>query len=165
MEWIIIFAETILAIGVIIFVIGYLLFKIIPLSIRLLRIRIKKAKKYVEEYEAEEKRAKQHKKQHNQWTDDWLHNATARQNNRYEYTDPSWAQKEKKWSPTGWYYDEEKEKWIPPDYLDSRKNTKIHNYQVYTQAEQDKHIRLSKDGPTFEEWKAARMKDEQEKLR
>lgn len=24
--------------------------------------------------------------------------------------------KEKKWTPNGWYYDEDKGKWIPPDY-------------------------------------------------
>lgn len=84
-----------------------------------------------------------------------------RQGNREVWTKDT----QKKWTTTGWYYDEQKGEWVSPDYANSRKNTKIHNIEVFAQAEQDKHIRLSKDGPTFEEWKAARMKEQQDKLK
>lgn len=79
---------------------------------------------------------------------------------------PVWTKDTKKrWTTSGWYFDEAKGEWVPPDYIDSKKNTSMPKYRGLDPAERDKLIRLSKDGPTFEEWKAARMKDEQEKLK
>lgn len=69
----------------------------------------------------------------------------------------------KKWTTSGWYYDEAKGEWISPDYTNAKANTSMPKYRGLDPAERDKLIRLSKDGPTFEEWKAARMKDEQKK--
>lgn len=61
---------------------------------------------------------------HNQWTEDWMQNANARQQNRYEYSDPQWTRNNGKWSPSGWYFDEQKQKWVAPDYVDSSRNTR-----------------------------------------
>lgn len=55
---------------------------------------------------------------------DWLKDAQKRQNAKYEYSDPVMLKTDKKWDPNGWYYDEEKRKWVSPDYIDSSKNTK-----------------------------------------
>ena len=72
-----------------------------------------------------DKGPKVHKhKSHDQWTGDWMQDANARQKNRYEYYDPEWTKDNGKWSPSGWYYDEKKGKWIPPDYMDSSRNTR-----------------------------------------
>lgn len=162
MGWILILAEIILGFGFCLFAIGYMIFKIIPLSIKLLRIRIKKARKYVEEYEAEEKKEKEHKKQtkqYNQWTNNWMHNANARQNNRYEYTDPKWSTNEMKWSPTGWYWDDKKKEWIPPDYMNAKANTKIPTvYLTPEEKELAKQIKVDHSRPSFEEWKAEQYK-------
>ena len=97
-------------------------------------------------------------KAHNQWTNDWMQNAQARQNNRYEYTDPIQFQKGEKWSPTGWYWDDRKEKWIPPDYLNSKANTRMREPLTPEEQELAKQIRIDRSRPTFEEWKAAQMK-------
>ena len=97
-------------------------------------------------------------KAHNQWTNDWMQNAQARQNNRYEYTDPIQFQKGEKWSPTGWYWDDKKEKWIPPDYLNSKPNTNMHEQLTPEEKELAKQIRVDRSRPSYEEWKAAQMK-------
>lgn len=55
----------------------------------------------------------------------WLSEAQKRQNTRYEYTDPVKPKTEKKWNPDGWYFDEEKGRWISPDYKEARKNTSM----------------------------------------
>ena len=94
----------------------------------------------------------------------WLEEAQERHQKRSESMDPVSSKPiKKKWSPSGWYYDEEKEKWVSPDYLDSSKNTKIYSHQLYSEIEKDKRTRLSKDGPTFAEWKETRMREEQNK--
>ena len=43
-------------------------------------------------------------------SDDWLIDAQERQNRRYEYSDPVVPKK----YPTGWTYNEKKQKWEPP---------------------------------------------------
>lgn len=157
-------------------------------------------------------------------TNDWITKAQKRQTKIYEYTDPHKAG-EKQWSPTGWYYDEEKGKWVSPDYRDGSKNTSLPTYeaskdwlynesariwvnadqlernrhqQAYlenrkrwknfaeqeaeemriqaalreqrkpaelTQEEKDlsKQIRPDRAEPSYEEWKAARLKEQQDK--
>lgn len=97
-------------------------------------------------------------KAHNQWTNDWIQNAQARQNNRYEYTDPIQFRKGEKWSPTGWYWDDKKGKWIPPDYMNSKPNTNMREPLTPEERELAKQIRIDRSHPTFEEWKAAQMK-------
>ena len=59
----------------------------------------------------------------------WLSDAQKRQNAKYEYTDPVSLKTEKKWTPDGWYYDEEKERWVSPDYKDGKANTSIPTYE------------------------------------
>lgn len=54
---------------------------------------------------------------------DWLNEAQKRQNAKYEYTDPVIPKVGQKWNEDGWYYDEEKGKWVSPDYSDASKNT------------------------------------------
>lgn len=102
---------------------------------------------------------KTHKrKAYNQWTNDWMQNAQARQNNRYEYNDPIQFQKEGKWSPTGWYWDDKKGKWIPPDYMNSKSNTNIREPLTPEERELAKQIHIDRSQPSYEEWKAAQMK-------
>lgn len=62
----------------------------------------------------------------NRKSDDWLTQAQERQNNRFEYSAPIHKpkKKNKKWSPTGWYYDEKKQEWVAPDYIRTEANTK-----------------------------------------
>lgn len=55
---------------------------------------------------------------------DWLSEAQKHQNAKNEYSDPMTLRTDKKWDPNGWYYDEEKKKWVSPDYIDSSKNTR-----------------------------------------
>lgn len=57
-------------------------------------------------------------------------------------------EKSPKWYPTGWYYDEEKETWIAPDY----KAEENERYQIYRQGKE----------PTYEEWKAAKAEKNKE---
>ena len=97
-------------------------------------------------------------KPHNQWTDNWAKNASARPNNRNKYTDPVWPKSEKKWSPTGWYWDEKKGLWIPPDYLNSKQNTKVSEPLTPEERELSKQIHINRSQPTFEEWKATQAK-------
>lgn len=137
---------------------------------------------------------------------DWLKDAQKRQNARYEYSDPVSLKTKKKWDPNGWYYDEDKKKWVSPDYIDSSKNTswewnerarmwvdpaqmdsrrgergyeavrekwdelkreeetkealKPHVHLTSEEKELAKQIRISRTEPTFEEWKAAREKEQ-----
>ena len=56
-------------------------------------------------------------------SDDWLVRAQARQEIRFKNSMPPSA-REKKWSPTGWYYDESKGAWIAPDYIRAEANTR-----------------------------------------
>lgn len=53
-------------------------------------------------------------KQHDQWTEDWVYNANARQNNRYEYSDPI---KEPKWT-----YNERARMWVDEEQLEEERH-------------------------------------------
>lgn len=39
------------------------------------------------------------------------------------------SKEDMKWSPTGWYWDDKKEKWIPPDYKDAQANTSMPTHE------------------------------------
>ena len=135
-------------------------------------------------------------KQHNQWTDDWVYNASARQNNRYEYSDPVKTPK--------WTYNERARMWVDEDQLEQERHKRAYEenrrkWQAYEAAEAKKEeerqrarevqneierhqkavmaeinkpiyltpeeqelakqIRVERNGPTFEEWKAAREQE------
>lgn len=138
---------------------------------------------------------------------DWLSQAQERQNNRYEYNDPIKPQKTKRlrnrtWTTDGWYYDEDRKKWVGPDYqpdweynaktrmwvdadqLNERRygeaNEQIRQkwetlkreeaqlealrapvYLTDEEKELAKEIRIDRKGPSYEEWKAARERQEQ----
>lgn len=51
------------------------------------------------------------------------------------------------WYPTGWTYSEKTGKWERPDFMD--KTEKQERYKEYRKGKE----------PTFEEWKAARQKE------
>ena len=70
---------------------------------------------------------------------------------------------EKRWTTSGWYYDEEKEKWISPDYTNSKANTKVPKFRTPEELEQAKLIKVDRSRPTYEEWKAARLLEQQGK--
>ena len=68
---------------------------------------------------------------------------------------PVWTRDTRKqWTTSGWYYDETKEKWIPPDYTNSKANTNVPKFRTQEELKRAKQIRLVRSGPTFEEWKA-----------
>ena len=67
---------------------------------------------------------KQRKRKDPLQSDDWLVRAQARQEVRFQNSMPPSAFKQKKWSPTGWYYDEEKGEWVAPDYIVEEANTR-----------------------------------------
>lgn len=52
--------EIIISLVLVFGILGYMIFKIIPLSIKLLRIRIKRAEEYVEQYQRKENYQKTH---------------------------------------------------------------------------------------------------------
>lgn len=77
------------------------------------------------------------------------------------------------WSPTGWVYDRDTQKWDPPEYLAEESARKWRwNEEKRIWVDQDKEERLQRyreyrksqgNGPTYEEWKAARLAEEKEK--
>lgn len=134
------------------------------------------------------------KKQHDQWTGDWVTDANARQNNRYEYMDPE--------KPTKYTYNERARMWVDEEQLEQERHRKAYEenrkrWQEYEEEEirrerereearreeqriqaimdQRKHIvltpeeqelakqiRIERKGPTFEEWKAEKLRQQQE---
>lgn len=108
----------------------YLLFKYGRLIFRALNKKLQKTERYVEQYEAQERQRKQ---------------VNSKPSN------------DKKWSPTGWYWDDKKEKWIPPDYLNPKQNTNIREPLTPEEIELAKQIRIDRSQPTYEEWKAKKM--------
>ena len=67
------------------------------------------------------------KRKRDKRNDDWLYNAQNRQNMTYEYSDPIVRHAENKpkkkntpknpqWTPSGWVYNEKKNRWEGPDY-------------------------------------------------
>ena len=80
---------------------------------------------------------------------------------------------EPKWYPSGWVFNEETQKWDPPDYLSSQSKEKW-AWDVEKQIWIDREKESRKDryhefrksqgkGPTYEEWKAAREAEQQDK--
>lgn len=149
------------------------------------------------EQKIQERKAK--KTQHDQWTGDWVTDANARQNNRYEYMDPT--------TPPQYVYNEKTRMWVDREQLDKERSQKayqenrqkwkayeeeeiqkerdreearriskeIERHQqavmekmrkpiILTPEEQElaKQIRVVRNGPTFEEWKAEKLRKEQE---
>ena len=93
----------------------------------------------------------------NRQSDDWLIKAQQRQIDRYDHI-PSHNQKksngrkkEPSWYPTGWTFNEKTQLWDPPDYLMNNGD--------------EPPIKISREGPTFEEWKAARDAEEQKETK
>lgn len=82
---------------------------------------------------------------------DWLVRAQARQEIRFQNSLPPLTSKpqkyikpvfkkrkeNKKWYPTGWYFDEQKGEWVAPDYIQKEANTKW-------QWDEDKRIWIDK---------------------
>lgn len=74
------------------------------------------------------------------------------------------------WSPTGWVYDRDTQKWDPPEYLAEESARKWRwNKEKRIWVDQDKEERLKRyreyrksqgNGPTYEEWKAAKLAEE-----
>lgn len=145
------------------------------------------------ERKIQERKAK--KTQHDQWTGDWVTDANARQNNRYEYMDPV--------KPTQYTYNEKARMWVDQEQLEQERHRKAYEenrkrwqeyeadlarrerereearreeqriqaimdqrkHIVLTPEEQElaKQIRIVRNGPTFEEWKAEKLRQEQQK--
>ena len=67
-------------------------------------------------------------------------------------------------SPTGWIYDRDIRKWVPPEYLAEESQKKWRwdeEKRIWIDVEKEKRIERHKQwrkeqgkGPTFEEWKA-----------
>ena len=74
--------------------------------------------------------------------------------------------KEPKWYPTGWVFNEETQKWDPPDYLSAEAEEKWawdENKRIWVDkakaARLERYYEFRKSQgkePTYEEWKAAR---------
>lgn len=75
---------------------------------------------------------------------------------------PVWTRDtKKKWTTSGWYYNEEKGKWISPDYANAKANTSMPEFRSPEIIERHQQWRKEEGkGPTYEEWKAARMKEQ-----
>lgn len=162
---IVLILEIIITLILSVALIGYLLIAIIPRSIKLLKIRIKEADKRINEYE---KNVRREITQNNQ---DWGWNAHTQQNRRKI----SNHQQGTKWTTEGWYWDEEKQLWIAPDYLKAEANRKWEwdeEKRIWIDRDQkhrmerynEYHSRADRE-PTFEEWKAAQSKNYSEPYR
>lgn len=74
-------------------------------------------------------------KVHNQRTEDWVYNANARQNNRYEYSDPV---KEPKWT-----YNERARMWVDEEQLEDERHRQAYEenrrkWKAYEAAEAER---------------------------
>lgn len=110
----------------------FLLVKIIPLSVKLLRIRIKNVTKYINWHEENERKTKP---QNNTKFANINHNSTQK-----TY-----------WTANGWYYDSKVGKWVDPDFEvtpDPKTDIRLKQYYERRKAEGRE--------PTYEEWKASR---------
>lgn len=101
----------------------------------------------------------------------WIESAEDRQQTRFDYLNPHTQKaKEKQWTTEGWYYDEAKGEWIPPDYLKSQAKMDWvwdEDKQIWVEKKRKERLeryRKYREGkePTYEEWKAAREKERQE---
>lgn len=74
----------------------------------------------------------------------------------------------RKWYPTGWYWDQKTQRWTPPDYLsEEARNRWKWDPEKRIWIDLDKERRMERyrkyhkgREPTFEEWKAARAKEQ-----
>ena len=104
----------------------------------------------------------------------WLEQAQNRQQIRFDYLNPH-TQKaaEKKWTSEGWYWDEEKQLWIAPDYLKTEAKRKWkwdEKKKIWTDLDKKQRLERYREfrkregkEPTFEEWKAEKLRQEQQK--
>lgn len=81
-------------------------------------------------------------KVHDQWTEDWVHNASARQNNRYEYSDPV---KEPKWT-----YNERARMWVDAEQMEQERHKQAYEenrrrWQAYEEAEAEKERAIERE--------------------
>lgn len=60
--------------------------------------------------------------------------------------------KKKQWNPNGWYYDDQKGKWIGPDFRTETENREA----AERKARYYERRKAEGREPTYEEWKAAR---------
>ena len=77
------------------------------------------------------------------------------------------------WSPTGWIYDRDTQKWNPPEYLaedsakkwrwDEEKRIWIDREKEANRQRYQEYWKDKRKEPTYEEWRAARMAEEQKK--
>lgn len=72
---------------------------------------------------------------------------------------PKPSKDEPKWYPNGWYYDEAKGVWTGPDYQTAEEAME----QEARKARYYERRKAEGREPTYEEWKAARMKEQQDK--
>ena len=120
-------------------------------------------------------------KRYNHQNEDWLSRAQRKEDSKFDYLNShigsdrgGYAGNPKtgvKWYPTGWTYNDKTGKWDPPDYsrqeskdkwrwdakkgiwIDQEKEERLEKYKKYHEGQP----------PTFEEWKAAREKENQDK--
>lgn len=81
-------------------------------------------------------------KQYDQWTEDWVYNANARQNNRYEYSDPA---KEPKWT-----YNERARMWVDAEQMEQERHKQAYEenrrrWQAYEEAEAEKERAIERE--------------------
>ena len=118
----------------------------------------------------------------------WLEEEQKKQNARFEYLNSHLQsstrnkkhkndgyqgnfKKKTRWYPTGWTFNEKTQLWEPPDYAKRESDRKWRwdpDKKIWV--DQEKEERLAKyreyhkdRPPTFEEWKAAREKENQDK--
>ena len=76
-----------------------------------------------------------------------------------------------KWYPTGWVFNEETQLWQAPDYMTEQSQTKWRwdaEKKIWIDAEKEARMARYKEyhkdkPPTFEEWKAMRQQEDQNK--
>lgn len=81
--------------------------------------------------------------------------------------EPVYESRKGEWSPTGWFYDNEKKEWIPPDYSAEESRLKWRwddDKKIWIDIEKEermkrylKNRRAMGKEPTYEEWKAAKL--------
>ena len=120
-------------------------------------------------------------RKNNHQNEDWLSRAKRKEDTKFDYLNShigsdrgGYAGSPKtcvKWYPTGWTYNDKTGKWDPPDYIKKESKDKWRwDASKGIWIDQEKEERLEKyrkyhegQPPTFEEWKAAREKENQDK--
>lgn len=91
---------------------------------------------------------KKKSKVHDQWTEDWVYNASARQNNRYEYSDPV---KEPKWT-----YNERARMWVDAEQMEQERHKQAYEenrrrWQAYEEGEAERERAIERERQTQRE--------------